>query len=99
MEDIEASADGSFEPPTAPLKAKKPVGYNWSKTKQVVRKQSAEAGRAEAAKEWRQSRKDEQFKKRELKKAKKLLGAAFTGEQRRSGRERAQVVRDDFVQH
>ena len=72
-------------------------GFNWSKTKQVARKQSAAACKEDERNEWKQLRKDQRFKDRELKKAKKLLGDDFT--QRRSVRDRTQVVRDDYVQH
>ena len=68
-----------------PYRAKKPSA-NWSKTKQRVRKMSAEACREEAMKEWKQERKEEKFREKEVRKAKQLLGADFTDEPRRSAR-------------
>jgi hypothetical protein len=64
----------------APKTAKKPghPSRNWSKTKQVARRMSAEACRKEEAQERKEERKATQFKERELKKAVKLLGSDFT---------------------
>jgi hypothetical protein len=63
-----------------PGTAKKPShpNRNWSKTKQVARRMSAEACRMEEAQERKEERKVTQFKERELKKAVKLLGSDFT---------------------
>ena len=69
----------------APKRAKKPSA-NWSKTKQRVRRMSADAYREEELKEWKQERKEEKFREKEVRKAKELLGADFTGEPRRSTR-------------
>jgi hypothetical protein len=69
----------------APKRAKKPSA-NWSKTKQRVRRMSAEACREEAMKEWKQECKEEKLREKEMRKAKQLLGADFTGEPRRSTR-------------
>ena len=68
-----------------PYRAKKPSA-NWSKTKQRVRKMSAEACREEELQEWKQERKEEKFREKEVRKAKQLLGADFTDEPRRSAR-------------
>jgi hypothetical protein len=69
----------------APKRAQKPSA-NWSKTKQRVRRMSAEAYREEELQEWKQERKEEKFREKEVRKAKQLLGADFTGEPRRSAR-------------
>ncbi len=69
----------------APKRAKKPSA-NWSKTKQRVRRMSADAYREEELQEWKQERKEEKFREKEVRKAKELLGADFTGEPRRSTR-------------
>ena len=69
----------------APKRVKR-LSANWSKTKQRVRRMSAEACREEAMKEWKQERKEEKFREKEVRKAKQLLGADFTGEPRRSTR-------------
>jgi hypothetical protein len=47
---------------------------------------SAEACREEELQEWKQERKEEKFREKEVRKAKQLLGADFTDEPRRSAR-------------
>jgi hypothetical protein len=76
----------------APKTAKSPghSSRNWSKTKQVARRMSAEACWKEEAHERKEERKVAQFKERELKKAVKLLGSDFTV--RRSARSRLPVL-------
>jgi hypothetical protein len=90
IQPVPQAASSITNAPKKKAKKTKFMGYNWSKTKLVARKISAEEYRQQEAQNKKDREKNKKRHKRlresELKKAKKLLGSDFTETLRRSAR-------------